>query len=181
MVKTANGSVHFDVVSETLHRSTLGSKVPQDRVNLELSLRADSFVGGHFVQGHVDGVARVVAVHPDAKDWRITFQATPSCVAYIVPKGSIAVDGVSMTIAEVSKDHFTLAVIPTTLERTTLSALRPGDTVNLETDILAHTVVHYLQAMQQPGVPLSRPGITQVSHGPADGISVAKLRELGLA
>jgi riboflavin synthase alpha subunit len=181
VVKVANGSAHFDVVTETLRLSTLGAKIPQDRVNLELSLRGDSFVGGHFVQGHVDGVARVVAVSHDPRDWRISFEAPASCVPYIVPKGSVAVDGVSMTIAEVSGDRFTLAVIPTTLEKTTLSGLRAGDQVNLETDILARTVVHYLQLMQRPGPPLAKPGISAVGHEATGGISMAKIRELGLA
>src|SRR3982751_4185502 len=161
-VKTCNGNMHFDVITETLNRSTLGSKKAQDRVNLELSLRADSFIGGHFVQGHVDSVATVVAVNADPHDWRITFQVPPSLSPYIVPKGSVAVEGVSMTIAEVScepgppssasklkrADRFTLAVIPTTLERTTLSGLNVGDQVNVETDILTRTVVHYLEQLR---------------------------------
>src|SRR5690606_35817450 len=94
VVKTANGNVHFDVITETLNRTTLGKKIVQDRVNLELSLRPNSFVGGHFVQGHVDAVARVTHIQPDPLDYRITFQlqnADPNTVACIVPKGSVAV------------------------------------------------------------------------------------------
>jgi riboflavin synthase alpha subunit len=137
--------VHFDVVAETLKRSTLGSKKPQDRVNLELSLRGDSYIGGHFVQGHVDATAKVAAVQADPADWRITFEMPDSMVPYIVPKGSVAVDGVSMTIAEARGNRFTLAVIPTTLEKTTLSSLVAGDQVNVETDIMTRSVVHYLR------------------------------------
>ncbi len=172
-VKCAAGVAHFDVITETLKRSTLGGKKPQDRVNLELSLRGDSFVGGHFVQGHVDAVARVVAVREDARDWRVTFGVPAECMVYLIPKGSVAVDGVSMTIAEVGEGTFTLAVIPTTLEKTTLAKLRVGDQVNVETDILARTVVHYLQQMSGRG------GGTL---GGADaGITLAKLQELGMA
>ena len=147
--KIANGNVQFDVITETLRHSTLDAKKPQDRVNLELALRPDQFVGGHFVQGHVDALAVVRAIQNDLADWRITFSVPAEVAAYIVPKGSVAVDGVSMTVAEVThgpngSHSFTVAVIPTTLERTTLSILQPGDRVNLETDILSRTVVHYL-------------------------------------
>lgn len=174
VVKCEGGLAHFDVITETLNRSTLGAKKAQDRVNLELSLRGDSFVGGHFVQGHVDAVARVAAVKQDAHDWRITFAVPAECMVYIVPKGSIAVDGVSMTIAAVGPDTFTLAVIPTTLEKTTLAKLRVGDQINVETDILARTVVHFLQQMSSRGA----------ASGAGDaiaGITLAKLQELGMA
>jgi len=185
-VKVANGSVQFDVIHETLNRSTLGSKIAQDRVNLELSLRGDSFVGGHFVQGHVDAVATVTAVKTDPRDWRITFQVPAAAMPYVVPKGSVAVDGVSMTIAEVSGERFTLAVIPTTLERTTLSGLKPGDTVNVETDILARTVIHYLEQFRSGPAPRphsdgGRPASSNADRAAPSGISLAKLRELGFA
>jgi len=171
-VKVANGAAHFDVITETLRRSTLGRKKVRDAVNLELSLRGDSFVGGHFVQGHVDAVARVVSVREDVSDWRITFGVPAEVMPYMVPKGSVAVDGVSMTIAEVGANTFTLAVIPTTLEKTTLAGLRAGDQINVETDILARTVVNYLKLMQgAAGAP--------VAEGAA--ITLAKLQELGMA
>ncbi len=175
VVKISNGNLQFDVITESLNRSTLGIKKCQDRVNLELSLRPDSYVGGHFVQGHVDGVATIAAVKEDQRDWRITFEVAPDLMSYLVPKGSVAVDGVSMTIAEVSvpNNTFTLAVIPTTLERTTLSALRAGDKVNVETDILARTVVHWLTQMNgTQGDKLA---------GPPSGLTLAKLQELGMA
>jgi riboflavin synthase len=165
-VKIANGNISFDVITETLNRTTLGKKIPQDRVNLELSLQPNSYVGGHFVQGHVDAVATVHALHNDPADWRITFRVPPAIAPYLVPKGSVAVDGVSMTIADVKNapdlHTFTLAVIPTTLERTTLSALAVGDPVNVETDILARTVVHWMSLMQptganRPTAPLAPP------------------------
>ncbi|MGN6367028.1 MAG: riboflavin synthase [Phycisphaerae bacterium] len=176
VVKLSNGNLQFDVITETLNRSTLGLKKCQDRVNLELSLRPDSFVGGHFVQGHVDGIATIASVKEDARDWRITFQVPADLMPCIVPKGSITVDGVSMTIAEVSipNNTFTLAVIPTTLEKTTLSALRTGDKVNVETDILARTVVHWLSQMN--GAKANKPPLA----GAPGGITLAKLQELGM-
>jgi len=146
-LRKTNGNVQFDVITETLNRSTLGLKKTGDRVNLELSLRADTFVGGHFVQGHVDAVGTVVAVKNDPLDWRITFQTTADVMPMIVPKGSVAVDGTSMTIAEVAENTFTLAVIPTTLEKTTLGGMNIGDRVNIETDILARTIINYLQML----------------------------------
>jgi len=176
-VKKVNGNVHFDVVNETLKRSTLGVTKVQDRVNLELSLRGDSFVGGHFVQGHVDAVATVVAVKQDPGDWRITLQAPAGFGAYIVPKGAVTLDGVSMTVAETecaagNAERFSVAVIPTTLENTTLSSLQKGDKVNVETDIISRTVVHYLQQMNgKNSTPVKTPA----------GITLAKLQELGMA
>ncbi len=170
VVECGGGRAHFDVITETLNRSTLGGKKSGDRVNLELSLRGDSFLGGHFVQGHVDAVATVAAVAEDPGDWRITFRVPAAVMPCIVPKGSVAVDGVSMTIAEVGKETFTLAVIPTTLERTTLASLRAGGQVNVETDILARTVVHYLQQMSDAGALPKEPAIT-----------LTKLQKLGTA
>jgi riboflavin synthase len=172
VVKCGGGMAHFDVITETLKCSTLGDKKSQDRVNLELSLRGDSFVGGHFVQGHVDAVARVAAVRNDPRDWRVTFSVPSVCMPYLVPKGSVAVDGVSMTIAEVGADTFTLAVIPTTLEKTTLAHLRVGDRVNVETDILARTVVNFLKGQFSQSSSLSPQ---------SSSITLAKLQELGMA
>jgi len=174
VVKCGGGVAQCEVIAETLKCWTLGGMKSGDRVNLELSLRGDSFVGGHFVQGHVDAVGRVAAVRQDAHDWRVTFKVPGETMAYLVPKGSVAVDGVSMTIAEVGgegAETFTLAVIPTTLAKTTLAHLRVGDRVNVETDILARTVVHYLQHLR------GRDGAADAG----EGISLAKLQELGMA
>ena len=173
--RIAGGTVDFDVITETLSRTTLGSKKVGDTLNLELSLRPDSFLGGHFVQGHVDGIASVVAVQENKSDWRITFQIPEGAAPCIVPKGSVTVDGVSMTIAEATPEavgRFTLAVIPTTLEKTTLGNLQPGDRVNLETDILARTVVHYLQSLKIQDSRL------KAQSAP---ITMSALRELGFA
>ncbi len=134
----------FDVVAETLGLTTLGELDAGSPVNLEPSLAAGDPLGGHFVQGHVDGVGVVQAVRADASDWRLTIEPPAHLMDYIAPKGSITLDGVSLTIAEVAAATFTVALIPTTLERTTLRDLRAGGRVNIETDILARAAVHYL-------------------------------------
>ena len=167
VIKIANGNASFDVITETLKRSCLGRKHIADRVNLELSLRPDSFVGGHFVQGHVDALGTVAAIKSDPEDWRITVKVPDDVMPAIVPKGSVAVDGVSMTIAEVTANTFTIAVIPTTLEMTTLSGLAVGDPINVETDVIARTVVHYLDRV--------------AGRGTGAGVSLAKLKESGFA
>jgi riboflavin synthase len=137
--------VSFDVVPETLSRSTLGRLSPGGRVNLERSLRAGDGLDGHIVQGHVDGVARVARITNGVDGHVIAFEASPELMPYIIPKGSVAVDGVSLTIADVSGDTFSVALIPTTLDATTLGGLRVGGHVNIETDILARTVVSTLR------------------------------------
>jgi riboflavin synthase len=140
------GMLAFDVVPETLSKTTLGALKPGSTVNLERSLAAGDLLGGHFVQGHIDGVAAVESVQTGS-DWRIRVRPPADLAPYIAPKGSISVDGVSLTIATVdpAAGWFEVALIPTTLERTTLAALKPGDRVNLETDILAKTVVNYMK------------------------------------
>lgn len=140
-------SACFDVVSETLRRSTLGELRAGGRVNLQKSLRVGDRVDGHFVQGHVDAigvVSRVESAPAESKWWIRADAATLPC---IVPKGSIAIDGISLTIADVQGDEFSVALIPTTLERTTIGTKQVGARVNLETDIVARTVVHQMKAI----------------------------------
>jgi riboflavin synthase len=129
-----------DVMHETLRRSSLGEARPGARVNLELPLRADARLGGHVVQGHVDGLGTVRAVREDGFARVVTIAAEPALLRYVVEKGSIAVDGVSLTVATVDGDGFDVSLIPETLERTTLGAAAPGAPVNLEVDILAKYV-----------------------------------------
>ncbi len=129
-----------DVMHETLRRSSLAQAVPGGRVNLELPLRASDRLGGHVVQGHVDGVGRVAAVRAEGFARVVTVAAPPELLRYVVEKGSIAVDGVSLTVARLDDDGFDVSLIPETLERTTLGAAAPGDTVNLEVDVLAKYV-----------------------------------------
>ena len=125
---------------ETLTHTSLGQLGPGDRVNLELPLRAGDRLGGHVVQGHVDGVGRVVEVGPDGFARRVRIESDPGLLRYVVAKGSIAVDGVSLTAAEVDERSFTVSLIPETLERTTLGHVDSGATVNLEVDVLAKYV-----------------------------------------
>ena len=137
--------LEFDAVRETMAVTSLGDKHPGDAVNLERSLRAGDLLGGHFVQGHVDAVTEVVKVNAVPGDWRIVFSLPDMCRNMIVPKGSIAIDGVSMTIATVDSNTFSVAVIELTREKTTLGGLKIGSRVNIETDILTRTIVNYLK------------------------------------
>lgn len=141
----------FDVIKETLDRTNLGRKGVGDRVNLERSLRVGDRLDGHWVQGHVDGTAEVVEVRRDEREHVVFLRPEPSLSPYVIPKGSIAIDGVSMTIAELRGDAFSIALIPTTLERTTLGSLTVGDLVNIESDILARTIVHRLEQWREAG------------------------------
>jgi riboflavin synthase len=125
----------FDVVAETLSRSTLGTLAADDPVNIEPALRAGEPLGGHMVQGHVDGVGRVRSLEPP-----VWIDAPPEVLRYCVEKGSIAVDGVSLTIADLDDAGFAVALVPHTLAATTLGAAIPGDGVNLEVDVLAKYV-----------------------------------------
>jgi riboflavin synthase len=137
-VTTADGdALEFDAVPETIARTTLGALEPGAEVNLEPALRAGEPLGGHFVQGHVDGRARVAALHPDGQGARLRLELPADLHRYCVEKGSIAVDGVSLTIAALHDDGIELALVPFTLEHTTLGALVPGDEVNVEVDLLA--------------------------------------------
>lgn len=144
-------SLEFDVITETLQRTTLGRKHVGDRVNLERSLKVGDRLDGHFVQGHVDGTAAVTAVRRSDREYVIGLRPEERLAPYMVPKGSVAIDGVSLTIAEVHHGDFTVALIPTTLERTTLTTLRVGDLVNIESDIIARTIVHQLKQMTEAG------------------------------
>jgi riboflavin synthase len=139
-----------DVMQETLDMTSLAGVVPGDRVNLERAVTADKRLGGHLVQGHVDGVGTVVRRSP-SKHWDVVEVSLPADLArYVVPKGSICVDGVSLTVVDVGADSFTVSLIPETLARTTLGTRQPGDRVNLETDVIARHVEkllpHYLAA-----------------------------------
>jgi riboflavin synthase len=135
-----------DVMHETLRRSSLAEVRPGARVNLELPLRADDRLGGHVVQGHVDGLGAIRAVREDGFARIVTIEADPALLRYVVEKGSIAVDGVSLTVAAVDGDAFSVSLIPETLERTTLGGAGPGAPVNLEVDILAKYVEKLLGA-----------------------------------
>jgi len=133
-------SFSVDVMPETLRRTNLGKLRPGDGVNLERPLAVGGRFGGHFVQGHVDGVGRVLSVTPEKEALLLKFEATQEIMRYIVEKGFIAVDGVSLTVVECNSTSFTVSLVTFTLENTTLGGRRPGDMVNLEVDIIAKYV-----------------------------------------
>ena len=129
-----------DVMQETLRRSSLGEVEPGSPVNLELALRASDRLGGHIVQGHVDGLGAVTDVREEGFSRVVTIAAPEDVLRYVVHKGSIAVNGVSLTVSAVDEGTFAVSLIPETLERTTLGGAGPGTTVNLEVDVLAKYV-----------------------------------------
>jgi riboflavin synthase len=135
-----------DVMHETLRRSSLGEAVPGVHVNLELPLRAGDRLGGHVVQGHVDGLGAVDAIREDGFARIVTVAAGPDVLRYVVAKGSIAVDGVSLTVVDVTDESFSVSLIPETLERTTLGTAQPGTPVNLEVDVMAKYVEKLVSA-----------------------------------
>lgn len=139
------GHYTFDAIRETLDKTALGDRRAGDRVNLEPSLRADAMLDGHLVQGHVEATGEVVRVDDDPSDWRMAVRVPRELMACVVPKGSVALDGVSLTIASVKENGLTVALIPTTLERTNFLDRKVGDRINVETDILARTVAHQLR------------------------------------
>jgi riboflavin synthase len=140
----ADGRMTFFAVPETLRRTALGRLEPGAEVNLEPALRAGEPFGGHYVQGHVDGVGRLRSSEPEGGGRRAWFEAPAEVLRYCVEKGSITVQGVSLTIAELAEDAFAVALIPHTLAETTLGDLEPGDPVNLEADVLAKYVERLL-------------------------------------
>ena len=135
----------FDVIKESLDKTNLGLLEAGDVVNVERSLKAGDRIDGHFVQGHVDGRAMLIDIVAGPEETRLTLQAPAELAKYIVPKGSVAVDGVSLTVAAVRGSVFEVALIPTTLRLTTLGRKSKGWPFNLETDILSKTVISWLE------------------------------------
>jgi len=132
-----DGNLEFDAVPETIARTNLGRLAEGAEVNLEPALRAGEPLGGHFVQGHVDGVGRVRALEPEGEGARLSLELDPELLRYCVQKGSLTVEGVALTVAALDEDGVEIALVPFTLRETTLSALRAGDEVNVEVDLLA--------------------------------------------
>ena len=151
VVAAGDGALEFDAVAETLRRTTLGGLQPGDRVNVEPAMRMGDRLGGHLVQGHVDGVGEVTAVAPDGDGVRVTFSAPEAVARYTIEKGSVTVAGVSLTVAAYDERGFTVALIPHTLARTTLGTRRPGDGVNLEADVLLKHIAKMLEARRRTG------------------------------
>ncbi|MFD4138235.1 MULTISPECIES: riboflavin synthase [unclassified Streptomyces] len=146
VVEFGDGEFTADVMAETLNRSSLGALEAGSRVNLERPMAVGDRLGGHIVQGHVDGTGTIVARKP-SENWEIVTISLPADLTrYVVEKGSITVDGVSLTVVDAGPDHFTISLIPTTLALTTLGIKQPGDPVNLEVDVIAKYVERLLGA-----------------------------------
>lgn len=135
-----------DVMPETLRRSNLGTLKPGAMVNLERAMAADGRFGGHIVAGHIDGTGKIQFMQPEGNAVLVTISAAPELLRYVVEKGSIAIDGISLTVAKVTHSDFTVSLIPHTGEETTLLKHRPGEIVNLETDIIGK----YVEKLMQP-------------------------------
>jgi len=148
-----------DVMPETLQRTNLEALRPGDGVNLERPLAVGGRFGGHFVQGHVDGVGRVHSVTPQGEALLLKFEARPEIMRYMVEKGFIAVDGVSLTVVQCNSNSFGVSLVRYTLENTTLGVRRPGDTVNLEVDIIAK----YVERLREGGTGITKEFLAE--HG----------------
>lgn len=138
----------FNVITETLSKTILGQLQVGAKVNIERSLKAGSRIDGHFVQGHVHGVGKVTERRATGTEFKLWITPAPELMRYIAPLGAIAVNGVSLTVAELKKDSFAVALIPTTLELTNLGELEVGRAANIETDSIARQVVHWLEVQR---------------------------------
>ncbi len=152
----------FDLSSETLAKTNLGKLSPGSMVNIELALRADARFGGHFVLGHVDGAATIRKIEKKGDFATIAFSASKELLDQIIPKGSVAVDGISLTIAELNAEGFAVALIPQTLKQTTLGAAKINQQVNIETDIIVKTTKRHLEKLS-----------------PKNGLTIEDLRQQG--
>lgn len=156
----------FELSKETLEKSVLSNLRPSSEVNIERAMKPDDRFGGHFVLGHIDGTATIKAINQHGEFADIEFEAEPKLLEQIVQKGSVAIDGISLTIADLDKTGFSISVIPQTLKRTTLGKLKIGDKVNIETDIIVKTVKKQLQST-----------ITELHK--KQPLTIEKLRQLG--
>jgi len=146
---------HFDISAETLAKSTIGKLQPSSQVNIERAIKAGDRFGGHFVQGHIDGTAKIEAIHKGGEFADIRFAAGAELLDAMVVKGSVAVDGISLTIAAMDDNSFSISVIPETLKATTLAIARTGDCVNIETDIIVKTIRRQLDQILPKTEPLT--------------------------
>jgi len=163
IAKLTGNLASFDVSGETLSKSTLGKLKASSFVNIERAVAADGRFGGHFVLGHVDGVAAIKSIERKGKFANITFAADKGLLENMMDKGSVAVDGISLTISKLDKKSFSVALIPETIKRTTLGIAKAGQKVNIETDIIIKTIKKYLDNM----LPAK------------EGLTIEKLRSLG--
>lgn len=169
VTRIGNKELNFDVSAETLRRSNLGFLQRGARVNLERALAADGRFGGHLVSGHIDGTGRLSHRQPEGNSVIFTFTATPAISRYLIEKGSIAVDGISLTIASLNRESFRVAVIPHSLAHTTLAEKESGAIVNLESDLVAK----YIEKLLQPSDAALETGTS--------GLNLSLLRKHGFA
>jgi riboflavin synthase len=164
----------FDLAAETVARTTLGAAHAGTKVNLERALRVGSALDGHLVQGHVDGTAEIARIDRRPDQWTVEFAAPPALTDEMVEKGSVAVNGVSLTLTSVGAGTFAVALIPTTWTHTTFADLTAGAKVNVETDIIGKYVRRYLRQLSgQPAPPAAPP------PAPGGGLTIEKLRQAG--
>ncbi len=156
-----------DVSRETLAMTTLADLTAGSPVNLETALKAGQPLGGHLVSGHVDGIGEVVSVTRDARSWRLVFAAPTQLARYIARKGSICIDGVSLTVNEVEGTRFGVNIVPHTWQATTISGYRAGTRVNLEVDQLARYLERLLEVAADGGNPLNEERLRRLGYGPA--------------
>ncbi|RDV84721.1 riboflavin synthase [Ammonifex thiophilus] len=149
VTRLGSGSFWADAMAETLRRTNLGELGPGDRVNLERALRLGDRLGGHLVTGHVDGVGRILRKEREDVAWVLSIAAPSQVTPYLIEKGSVAVDGVSLTVVEVKGDIFKVALIPHTADHTVLGSKGPGDKVNLEADLIGKYVRRFLEVLQE--------------------------------
>jgi len=164
-----NNIFDVDMMPETYGKTTLGKVKPGGRLNLERSLSIGSRLDGHFVTGHVDGTAKVISIEQGKHHRVLSFEARTEITRYLVHKGSIAIDGTSLTVIERTQNQFSVGIIPITLENTTLGTLREEDRVNVETDILSKYVLNAVSNLHQ----------TEKTERPTSEITWTKLEELG--
>ena len=144
LIKKDGNTLFFNLSEETLKRTTLGLLRPQERLNLELPLSLSTLLSGHLMTGHIDGVGKLLRIKTESKGKRFTISFPSELRAYFVPKGSVAIDGVSLTVTDLSSSTFDVHIIPITLEESNLGVLRRGDSVNIECDILGKYVYNWI-------------------------------------
>ncbi|MHC4726885.1 MAG: riboflavin synthase [Planctomycetota bacterium] len=155
ITRLEGGAADFDLSGETLARSTLDKLAPSSQVNIERAIKATDRFGGHFVQGHIDGMAIVKAIDKQGKFSEMKFAAEAELLDAMVVKGSVAVDGISLTISGIDKNSFSVSLIPETLNKTTLCKVKIGDKVNIETDIIVKTIKKQLEKILPQSQPLT--------------------------
>ncbi|WP_434389358.1 riboflavin synthase [Melittangium boletus] len=165
VVERAGDSFRVQAAPETLRRTTLGARTPGSRVNLERALALGDRLGGHMVSGHVDAVSEVLETRTEGGSWVMLFRLTPDIAPFFIEKGSVAIDGISLTVNSVGVDRFGVQLIPETQERTTLRSRAVGERVNLEADMIGKYVARLISLRQGPGAGLTEAALKAAGFG----------------